>query len=88
MNPTHYVLHIGCGNSLVAEHLYEHHIQKIKNIDFSEKVIKDMNQRTQTKGLTGLEYEVMDIFNLSYDDHTFNCVFDKGTLDAVFPENT
>lgn len=46
-----------------------------------------MSKRTELKGLTGLEYEVMDIFKLAYDDFAFHCVLDKGTLDAVFPEN-
>ena len=39
------------------------------------------------KGFDGIEYEVMDIFNLTYDDFSFNAVMDKGTLDAVFPED-
>ena len=30
----------------------------------------------------------MDIFNLKFEDNIFDFVIDKGTLDAVFPENT
>ena len=47
-----------------------------------------MNTRTQMKGYEGITYEVMDIFNLTFDDFSFNAVMDKGTLDAVFPEDS
>jgi hypothetical protein len=30
----------------------------------------------------------MDIFNMSYGDNSFDVVLDKGTLDAVFPEDS
>lgn len=34
-----------------------------------------------------MKYEVMDIFNMSYQKQSFDIVADKGALDAVFPEN-
>jgi ubiquinone/menaquinone biosynthesis C-methylase UbiE len=30
----------------------------------------------------------MDVFDLKYENESFDFVLDKGTLDAVFPENT
>lgn len=35
-----------------------------------------------------MKYEVMDVFKLKYEVESFDFVLDKGTLDAVFPENT
>lgn len=35
-----------------------------------------------------MKYEVMDVLKMTYDDKAFNAVLDKGTLDAMFPEDT
>ncbi|CAL1151604.1 unnamed protein product, partial [Cladocopium goreaui] len=39
------VLHVGCGTSNVTEGLWKDHFRQITNIDFSEGVIKLMEQR-------------------------------------------
>lgn len=49
--------------------------------------MKDMQARADKKGIKTL-YEVADVFNMQYKDESFDVVFDKGTLDAVFPEET
>ena len=33
-------------------------------------------------------YEVMDIFKMTYQPSAFDVVFDKGLLDAVYPEES
>lgn len=59
----------------------------IVNIDFSKNVIKKMTKRS-AKTRPEMKYEVGDVFKLKYEQDSFEYVLDKGTLDAVFPENT
>lgn len=33
-----------------------------------------------------MKYEVMDIFNMTYEKNSFDILMDKGLLDAVYPE--
>jgi len=35
-----------------------------------------------------MTYKVMDIFKLTFEKDSFGTVFDKGALDAVYPEDT
>lgn len=35
-----------------------------------------------------MKYEVMDIFNMTYQKQSFDVILDKGLLDAVYPEDT
>lgn len=46
-----------------------------------------MQTRAKKLGFKSLQYKIMDIFNMTFDDEIFDCVLDKGALDAVFPEN-
>lgn len=45
-----------------------------------------MNMRNKYK--EHLVYQVQDVFQLSFGLESFHTVVDKGTLDAVFPEDT
>lgn len=81
------ILNIGCGNSLFSEELYDHGYKNIKNIDFSEKTIKKMRKRSSKKR-PEMSYETQDIFSMNYEKGSFDVVLDKGTLDAVFPEES
>lgn len=45
-----------------------------------------MQQRPKTK-TANLIYETADVFNLNYASSSFDVILDKGTLDAVFPED-
>lgn len=46
-----------------------------------------MALRSKTKR-PKMAYEVMDIFKMKIENGTYDVVVDKGTLDAVFPEDT
>ena len=35
-----------------------------------------------------MSYQVMDVFNMKLEDSSYDAIVDKGTLDAVFPEDT
>jgi len=77
------ILIVGCGNSELAEELKADGYQTLHNIDYSEVVISQMNQRVQDLNLQGIEYRVMDACQMSFNDATYKFVIDKGTLDAI-----
>lgn len=87
LSPSFQILNIGCGNSLFSEQLYDSGYKNIKNIDFSEKVIKKMRKRS-LKIRPEMSYEVGDVFNMKFEAGSFDAILDKGTLDAVYPEDT
>ena len=74
---------VGCGNSTLGEDMYDAGINDITNIDISEVVIKKMGARNIEKR-PKMVFTQMDMLAMSFDDATFDCVLDKGTLDAIF----
>ena len=86
ITPSQNVLNIGCGKSLLSEELQQAVGCQIVNCDYSEEVVEAMAERA--KGSKSLVYEVADVFDLKYGTGTFDVVLDKGTLDAVYPEDT
>lgn len=54
------------------------------NIDVSNVVIKQMQRHAKP----GLEYILMDALNMTFKDSEFSVVLDKGTLDALMPDNS
>ncbi len=58
----------------------------ITSIDYSASVIAEM--RAKTASQRGLTWEVMDVTAMSYADQSWPLVVDKGTLDALFAEDT
>jgi len=87
ITPSNTILNIGCGKSLLSEQMYDNGYEQQVNIDFSEKVIAEMAERSKTKR-PKMVYEVMDIFNMTYKDNSFDVILDKGALDALFPKDT
>jgi len=80
------ILDIGCGNSTLGIDLWNDGFQKVCCIDFSDVVIKHMNERCGMK--EGLNFLKMDVMDLKMEDNSMELVIDKGTLDAVlFNEN-
>jgi len=62
-------------------------LRKITSIDISKVVIKQM-QQLHSKQRLELKFIEMDVLQMSFDDNEFSVVLDKGTLDALMPEET
>ena len=78
------ILNIGCGNGAIQEHLYELGYTNIINNDISPTLILNMNAMNAQKGYHKMEYQVMDVTDMSaYPAHHFDLVMDKSTLDAL-----
>lgn len=77
------ILVVGCGNSKLSEELYDAGFQSIDNIDISDVVIRQMLSRNKQKRPT-MTFTKMDLLHMTYSDAHFDCVLDKGTLDAIF----
>lgn len=80
------ILITGCGNSSLSADLYDVGYQNITNIDVSEVVIKQMNSINSHK--TNMKFLCMDALNTTFSDEQFNVVLDKGTLDALMPDDS
>lgn len=69
---------VGCGNSKLSQQMYEAGYHNIVNIDISSSVITQMAAE-----FPHMKWEVMDVTQMTYKSGTFDCVIDKGTLDAL-----
>lgn len=76
------VLNIGCGNSRLAEELYNDGYGNIMNIDISQVLIDKMRRNFAEHA--GLKFKQMDITHMTFADDSFDVIFDKGTLDALY----
>ncbi|XP_023014100.2 eEF1A lysine and N-terminal methyltransferase homolog [Leptinotarsa decemlineata] len=81
------VLIIGCGNSSLGRDLFDIGYDKITNIDISPVVIRQMLSQ-QEKERVNLKYIQMDALNMSFTNDEFTVVLDKGTLDAIAPNDS
>lgn len=81
INQTDRILTLGCGNSKMSEEMYLDNYQSIVNTDYSEVIINLMQKRCES--LKKMTWEVMDINNLKYEPESFECILEKGTLDAL-----
>lgn len=62
------VLVPGCGDSLLSEKLaVKMGYPNVTSIDFEPEVV----QRMQSRGETGVSYEVMDMLDLKFDSDSF-----------------
>lgn len=75
----------GCGDSLMSEQMAsEFKCLNVKSVDFEEDTLKRMQERQSEPQKQGrLEYEQMDITEMSYKDDTYDAVVDKALLDAI-----
>ena len=80
------ILIIGCGNAPLSEDMYDDGYQNIYNIDISSVVIKQMQERNQSR--ENMRYEVMDCTNMvGIPNESFDVVIDKSTIDALLCGN-
>ena len=79
------VLHIGCGNSRMAECIYDMGTLDIVNIDHSKVVIDQMAARAQEEGrnTSRFKHEHMCVTKMTFDPGVFDLCLDKATLDTV-----
>ncbi|CAH2001857.1 unnamed protein product [Acanthoscelides obtectus] len=80
------VLITGCGNSTLGRDLYNIGYENITNIDISPVVIRQMLSN-DSKDRPNLKYIQMDALNMSFESQQFSVVLDKGTLDALMPDD-
>lgn len=83
LKPSSRVLVAGCGNSKLSEDLYDAGFEGIDNIDISSVVIRQKQSSNATKR-KAMTFTKMDILDMTFEDMAFDCVIDKGTLDAIF----
>jgi RAT1-interacting protein len=77
-----HILNLGCGSSPMSCDMLEEGIGFISNIDISETVIKQMQDRYRSEYRLG--WYTMDCRNLSaFPGNHFDAVIEKGTLDAL-----
>lgn len=66
--------------------MYDVGFENITNIDVSEVVIRQMNATNGHR--TNMKFLYMDAMNMSFDNDSFSVVLDKGTLDALMPDDS
>ena len=76
------ILMVGCGNSKMSNQMYLSNYKDITNIDISNIVIEKMK-----KQYPEMKWEEMDATKMKFEDNEFDCVIDKGTLDAIMCGN-
>ncbi|KAN0011829.1 hypothetical protein ACTFIU_007400 [Dictyostelium citrinum] len=82
------ILMLGCGNSLLSEEMYKYGYKTITNVDISDVVIKQCNERYPIEEYPGLIYQVANGLDMEdFKDETFDCVIDKGTFDTIMCGN-
>jgi EEF1A lysine methyltransferase 4 len=81
VQPQHRILHIGCGNSKLAEDMHEDGYVNSVNIDISQVVIRAMQERYRE--MSGLEFRHMDGKKMEFKDKSFDVIIDKGTMDTI-----
>lgn len=77
---------VGCGNSELSEQMYDVGMcEDIVNIDVSDAVIRQMQERSRSKR-PKMSYLLMDMLQMDFPDAHFQVVLDKGTLDAILTD--
>ncbi|PSN48593.1 hypothetical protein C0J52_14657 [Blattella germanica] len=87
IKPKDVILMIGCGNSTLSADMYDVGYRHITNIDVSNIVIRQM-QEIHGKERPDMVYQQMDALNMSFSECQFSVVLDKGTLDALMPNDS
>ena len=80
------ILNLGCGNSVLAEEMYDEGYHGIWNMDISNVCIQQMTERNK-KLRPKLHWKVMDVRDLRYSKEMFDLIIDKSTIDALLCGN-
>ena len=78
VDKSHTILNIGCGNATITEEMYDDGYKRIWNMDISDEVIRQMQDRNYLR--PEMVWETGDILNMKYADESFDVVFDKSTV--------
>jgi RAT1-interacting protein len=79
------ILTLGCGNSKMSEDMYLRGYENIVNTDYSSVIIDLMSERC--KQYSNMKWLCMDINDMKFDGNSFDCVLEKGTLDALLVDD-
>ncbi|KAF0720613.1 Aste57867_170 [Aphanomyces stellatus] len=82
VKPSDRILVVGCGNSDLSPEWAQDGFTKITSMDFSALVIEEMRQKHPS-----MTWDVMDMTNMTYAKESFDCIMDKGALDALMATN-
>lgn len=74
-------------NDDIVHELFYICFRHITNIDISHIVIRQM-QDVHGKDRCDMVYQQMDALNMTFGDGQFSVVLDKGTLDALMPDDS
>ena len=75
------ILHLGCGTSLLPQHLHKLGYTRVVNIDNSPVCVSSMSQR-----FPHLNFKQMDLNDLQYGKSVFDMVVEKSTLDTLISD--
>ena len=70
----------------MSEHMYLDGYKNIVNTDYSSIVIERMSQKCLD--MPDMKWLEMDINKLDFEDASFDCVLEKGTIDALLVDET
>ncbi|RHZ05333.1 hypothetical protein DYB26_015380, partial [Aphanomyces astaci] len=78
VKPSDRILVVGCGNSDLSPDWTKDGYPHVTSMDFSELAIDEMRHKHPS-----MQWDVMDMTKMTYTDASFDCVMDKGALDAL-----
>jgi SAM-dependent methyltransferase len=85
--PTDLILVAGCGNSDLSADLYDVGYRNIVSVDISTTVIRQMTSKYE-ESRPDLKFLQMDLLEMSFAENEFSVVLDKGTVDAIFTDES
>ncbi|KAK3103140.1 hypothetical protein FSP39_016764 [Pinctada imbricata] len=83
------IIDVGCGNGVLLVELAQRGYTDLVGVDYSEGAIKLAKSITESEGIQGVEYQVVDLLSDNARDkytclsRVYRACIDKGTYDAV-----
>ena len=83
------ILDVGCGSGTTACLIAERYSSKVTGIDISVNMIKKAQSRAQKRKLKeNVYFEIGDVYNLPYNDSSFDAVIFESVLTPLSEEKT